>query len=130
MASRVSDVALLALGGGCKYITSINLSGCEMITDAGISWLTAGCKNLQSINLSNCSKVTNGSMRNIGGNIISNSIRILCSLNYLSHVFIHICVMTECSLLRKLVITNVNKVSDLGLRCLAEGCPALEYLDG
>jgi len=102
MASRVSDVALLALGGGCKYITSINLSGCEMITDAGISWLTAGCKNLQSINLSNCSKVTNGSMRNIG----------------------------ECSLLRKLVITNVNKVSDLGLRCLAEGCPALEYLDG
>ena len=76
---RVSDVTFVAVGIACggisyddevksdsiwsiweerKYLLSINLSGCQGITDMGISALGRGCGQLHTINLSGCDDIT------------------------------------------------------------------------
>ena len=42
---------------GCCELTSIDLTGCEELTNASMSALSAGCGKLQSIDLSRCYKV-------------------------------------------------------------------------
>jgi hypothetical protein len=66
MPFRITDVALLQLGQACKSLVSINLHGCEMISDTGLSWLSGWSKELRHIDLSNCSRVTNVGIRHLG----------------------------------------------------------------
>ena len=42
----------------CPKLSSIDLGGRRLVTDAGISALGAGCGQLQSIDLYGCKKVT------------------------------------------------------------------------
>jgi Leucine Rich repeat len=76
---RVSDVTFVAVGITCggisyddevksdsiwsiweerEYLLSLNLSGCQGITDIGISALADGCGHLHTINLSGCQGIT------------------------------------------------------------------------
>ena len=105
MPFRVTDVALLQLelGQACQSLVSINLHGCEMISDTGLSWLSGWSKELRHIDLSNCSKVTNSGIRHLG---------------------------EGCKKLRSIVLVNLRRVSDVGVRCLATGCHHLEALNG
>ena len=99
---RITDVSLMSLGEKCAALTKINLTGCEMIADAGIAWLAKGCRNLSYINLTKCFKVTNAGMRHLGEN---------------------------CTGLKTVILVNVKRVSDVGIRLLANGCPTLERLN-
>ncbi len=66
LVSRITDVSLLAISEGCCKLTSLDISGCEMITDVGLSWLAKGCRALRKLNLSHCAKITNGGLRYFG----------------------------------------------------------------
>ena len=66
MPFRITDVALLQLGQACTSLVAINLHGCEMISDTGLSWLAGWSKELRHLDLSNCNKVTNCGIRHIG----------------------------------------------------------------
>jgi hypothetical protein len=48
-----------ALGDGCGQLHTINLSGCQGITDMGLSALVNGCGQLQMIDLKDCHRITN-----------------------------------------------------------------------
>ena len=80
----------------------LNLNGCEMITDAGLSWLAKGCRGLEWLDMTNCSKVTNGGMR---------------------------CLGEGCPNLKYCQFVNMKKVTDVGIRFLAQGCNHLETLN-
>ena len=54
----VIDAGISALGAGCGQLQSIDLSRCDEVTDAGISALAAGCGKLQRIELAGYSKVS------------------------------------------------------------------------
>lgn len=101
MPFRITDVALLQLGQSCKALVSINLHGCEMVSDTGLSWLSGWAKDLRNLDLSNCNKITNNGIRHIG---------------------------EGCSSLRSIALSNNKRVSDVGLRCLATGCSQLEAI--
>ena len=101
MPFRITDVALLQLGQSCRALVSINLHGCEMISDTGLSWLSGWTKDLRHLDLSNCNKITNNGIRHIG---------------------------EGCPNLRSIALSNIKRVSDVGLRCLATGCCQLEAI--
>ncbi|KAL7553593.1 hypothetical protein ACHAWF_016896 [Thalassiosira exigua] len=103
MPFRITDVALLQIGQACQSLLSINLHGCEMISDTGLSWLSSWSKELRHIDISNCRKVTNAGIRHLG---------------------------EGCNKLRSIVLLNTRRVSDVGVRCLANGCRHLEALNG
>ena len=51
-----TDVGLISLGEKGRYITELDLYGCENITDEGL--LSLSCPNLEKIDLSFCKKLT------------------------------------------------------------------------
>lgn len=63
---RCTDVALLQIAQGSKHLTCLNVSGCEMLSDTGLSWLANWTKALRHLDLSNCNKITNKGIRHIG----------------------------------------------------------------
>jgi len=99
---KITDVCLLALGERCSVLRKLNLNGCEMVTDAGLSWLAKGCPGLEWIDITNCNKVTNGGMR---------------------------CLGEGCPDLNYCILAHLKKVTDVGLRFLVAGCSQLKVLN-
>lgn len=127
MPFRISDVCLLQLGQGCQGLVSLNLRGCEMITDTGLSWMANWSKDLRHIDLSNCTKVTNSGVRYIGEGELS---RRCCYLIAVKTVLtMYKFVSLGCKRLKSIVLVNLKRVSNAGIRCLATGCPNLESLN-
>jgi hypothetical protein len=58
MATRITDVSLLALGERSLALRILNVNGCESITDVGLNWLSIGCVALESLDLGGCTKVS------------------------------------------------------------------------
>ena len=54
----ITDMGVSALGDGCSQLHTIDLSGCRGITDMGVSALGAGCGQLHTINLGGCPNIT------------------------------------------------------------------------
>jgi hypothetical protein len=54
---KVTDVSLLALGERAKALHMLDLSGCDFITDVGISWIASGCEYLGELLVPGCTKV-------------------------------------------------------------------------
>ena len=94
--------ALLALGERSSVLKKLNLNGCEMVTDAGLSWLAKGCGGLEWIDMTNCAKVTNGGMR---------------------------CLGEGCPDLQHCSLAHLKRVTDVGLRFLIQGCAKLQHLN-
>ena len=51
---KLTDVALLSVAEMCAMVVSIELGGCEMITDVGLSWVGRGCPALETLVLRDC----------------------------------------------------------------------------
>lgn len=58
MATRITDVSLLALGERSLALRILNINGCESITDVGLNWLSIGCVALESLDIGGCTKVS------------------------------------------------------------------------
>lgn len=54
---RVKDASLLSIGKSLQTIQILRLSGCDYLTDVGLSWLCEGCKLLEELDISNCPRV-------------------------------------------------------------------------
>jgi hypothetical protein len=81
-----------------KYLKSIYLSGCQGITDAGLSALCYGCSQLQVIFLSSCDGITD------------------ISLSALGH---------RCGQLKDISLTGCVRITDVGVSALVHGCSQL-----
>ena len=131
MPFRITDVALLQLGQAYTSLVAINLHGCEMISDTGLSWLAGWSKELRHLDLSNCNKVTNCGIRHIGE---GKSLRpyLLDDIREKPRRYFTKTLLTllGCQNLRSIVLSNLKRVSDIGVRCLATGCNHIEALNG
>lgn len=54
----ITDLGLRHIALNCPHLTSINLKGCQKITNLSLSLLAQHCKNLSRVELSDC-KITN-----------------------------------------------------------------------
>lgn len=74
-------------------LQSIDLSGCQLISDLGIKALTHSCKNLESVNVSSCYGLSDAAFERLG----------------------------TCSGLRSLDACGCERLTDVGLQALARG---------
>lgn len=101
MASRITDVSLMAIGQRLTSLRILKLNGCDSLTDVGIGWLTEHSKLLETLELSKCSRLTDASMRVLG---------------------------QRCHALVNLDISGLKSLSDIGLASLSRGCKGLKSL--
>lgn len=108
---RVTDVILLALGGGassingsggCAGLCHLDLRGCDHVTDAGLGWLAEGCKLVTRLDLTGCHKLTDAGVTALA---------------------------EGCNILEWLSLRGAMKVTDRGMTRLGSHCPKLKHLD-
>ena len=98
---KITDSSLLALSERCQLLQVAKFTGCDIISDVGISWLTSGCPAIQHLDLYKCVRITDIGMRAIS--------EVLNHLKYLR-------------------LTGCIRVTDMGLRHIALGCQELETI--
>jgi len=94
--------ALLALAEHCPDLQSLNLYGCDEVTDDTMIALVSGCPGLKNLDLSGCKLITDATIYEIAA---------------------------RCRNLEDLNLTYCNKVSSDAIIALAKGCPELSSLN-
>jgi hypothetical protein len=150
----VTDESLKVLSDNCTLLTSLDLSGCNRITDQGLEYLEKFTM-LRELNLFSCKQITGNGLLGIGlscSNLESLSLHD-CDiqdgdLDYLVHWFDGNCrtlqfldltgsyvssegisaLSTRCTQLRSLNLSYSPNIDDECLKCLSEHCSMLEYL--
>ena len=56
--NQITDACVIALSQGCPKLSALNLSVCNLITDACVIALSQGCPQLSSLNLGGCDQIT------------------------------------------------------------------------
>ena len=56
---------VVAVVSGCTKLTSLNLAGCEKITDVAVLAVTSVCKQLTTLDLRGCLSITDAAKANI-----------------------------------------------------------------
>uniref|UniRef100_A0A4X2L6U8 F-box domain-containing protein n=2 Tax=Vombatus ursinus TaxID=29139 RepID=A0A4X2L6U8_VOMUR len=99
---KITDVCFAKILGNLKKVTTLNVTGLEMVRDRIVHLIVTQCLNLDCLVLSSCSWVTDISLLEIG---------------------------TYLRTIRFLDVSGCKKVTDMGIQALARGCHQLHYLD-
>nr|XP_020822667.1 uncharacterized protein LOC110194586 isoform X2 [Phascolarctos cinereus] len=99
---KITDVCFAKILGNLKKVTSLNVTGLEMVRDRIVHLIATQCLNLDCLVLSSCSWVTDISLLEIS---------------------------TYLRTIRYLDVSGCKKVTDIGIQALARGCHQLHYLD-
>jgi hypothetical protein len=98
----ITDLGLAAVDLRCRQLQTINLSGCQGIKDVGLAALGLRCCQLQTINLSGCKGITDLGLAAVG---------------------------RGCSQLQTINLSGCQGITDLGLAALGRGCSHLQTID-
>lgn len=98
---RVSDCCLAQIAASCaSELRAVDLSRSRFFSGAGIRAVTVGCANLVEINLSNATELRDSAMAAIA----------------------------EARNLERLWLARCKMITDLGVGCVAVGCPKLRLI--
>ncbi|EDO45889.1 predicted protein, partial [Nematostella vectensis] len=97
----VSDTGIKYIGRYCVHLKYLNVRGCEAVTDAGIAFVVQNCLKLRSLDIGKCA-ITDSALNTIG---------------------IH------CPQLKKLSMKGCDRVSVNGIKCIANQCCNIQYLN-
>lgn len=101
LSTRITDLTLLGFGQCSFSLRVLRMSGCDQLTDVGLTWLAEGCKVVEELDFNGCTKISDAGLRSLG--------------NY-------------CHALTSLNIAGAKLVSDVGVASIAVGCPKLRHL--
>ena len=59
----ITDEAMKAVTSGCKQLTKLNVRYCYNLTDAAVVAVASGCKQLTTLNLYGCRNITDAAVR-------------------------------------------------------------------
>jgi hypothetical protein len=101
--SPITDTDLQFVSANCPQLSSLNLSRCYDVTDAGVTALGQnGCPQLSSLNLSYCYNIKDASL---------------------------VALAQGCPLLSSVYLLGCTAMKDIGVIALARGCRQLSSLD-
>jgi Leucine Rich repeat len=67
----ITGIGLSTLVRGCVQLQTINLTGCDGITDIGVSALAHGCSQMQTLNLTGCKRITESAYQHLDMDAVS-----------------------------------------------------------
>ena len=125
---EVDNAQLISIANGLRQLQSLDIAGCNNITDEGIRALASGLPQLQSLDISYCGKITDAGIR-----VLASGLPKLQSLNIegcgnITDTGI-IALASGLPQLQSLDIIGCVKITDAGIRALANGLPRLQSLD-
>lgn len=127
----VTDEGLGHVAKQLHTLVSLRLRSCRQISDAGVQQVACGCCQLECLDLDDCPRLSDESLRAIAAHCptlvqlrVSHCGELITDfgLEALAHG-------VGCRRLRLLDLEECSSVTDLGLRHLAQGCPALLNLN-
>ena len=125
---NISNEGVTAIAEGCHKLTSINLSGCSNISNVVLSTLAEGCHQLTSIDLSHCDGISDEGLL-----ALAERCHQLTSINlYFCSIItdIGISALAEgCHQLTSINLSYCHRISDIGVSALAEGCRQLTSIN-
>ncbi|PIN10545.1 hypothetical protein CDL12_16872 [Handroanthus impetiginosus] len=126
---KVSDEALKSIAG-LNNLETLNLQGCCLITDIGLSFLAEGpvCNTLIKLNLAECDRITDRGLINLREMGALEDLNLADCGPMVTDLGIEIGVGANSSL-KKLNLSWLVNVNDLALVALARSCWSLEVLD-
>lgn len=120
----ISDTSLELISLYCKELRIISVKCCKKLTDLGLKALHQ-CGSLESVNLGQASGLTDGSLIAI------------CTGNPLLKVLVAgygqvsdraLRAIASCTHMRELALNNCSRITNNGIRQIAEGCPMLRFI--
>ena len=126
----VTEEKMLIMFCGKRFseLKTLNLYGCQNITDASLSKVARGCSNLQSLNLFDCSNITDASVSEVArrcSNLQSLTLNGCWNITDTSLSG----VARGCSNLQALNLLNCSNITDASLLEVARRCSNLQSLD-
>ncbi|CAK0737833.1 hypothetical protein CVIRNUC_000955 [Coccomyxa viridis] len=127
-ATHLRDFALMALAqANGPRLKSIDLSGCQLVTDRGIQALTSSCKNLDTVNISSCYELSDRAFESLGS---CRSLQTIdaCGCERLTDIGLQ-ALAENAGKLRSVNLGWCEGVTEEGVQSLARCCRQLEVLD-
>ncbi|KAI5068169.1 hypothetical protein GOP47_0016514, partial [Adiantum capillus-veneris] len=122
--SQISDTSLELISINCSNLRNISVKCCKKLTDLGLKALHH-CGSLESVNLGQASGLTDGSLIAI------------CTGNPLLKVLVAgygqvsdrgLKAVASCMHMRELALNNCLRITNSGIKQIAEGCPMLRFI--
>lgn len=120
---EVTNAFLLLLSQYCQQLTELNLSGSEIITDAG---RLAGLP-LRRLDLSHCTRASENGLITLVEALPSLLSLGLRDCPRITNIFVE-CLATNCEMLQRLDLSHCPLLTDEAVRHLEAGCPDLRRL--
>ncbi len=124
---KLTDDGVAAVAEHCPQLTSLYLSGCGNITDVGARALAEHCPQLTSLDLSLCKRITDIGVQAVAEHCPQLTNLYLYGCKEITDVGVR-AVAEHCPQLRSLNLSWC-KVTDIGVEALAEHCPQLTSLN-
>jgi hypothetical protein len=121
---HLTDAGVSAIGRCCRLLTELNLNGCTAITDKGAVAIGDGCPWLTKIELQDCSQVSDVGVVALARSRLEKVV--LTNLNRVTDE--GAAALSRCPLLRSVILQGLDQVTDFGIAALAKGCPDVRQL--
>lgn len=124
---KVNDDVLAKVVRFSKRVTSVDLTDCKNVTEAGVENMLSVCKNIQKLSIVRCQHFTKRTFTNISEtNKHLHKLNLSCCFA-LDDISI-IAIASSCRMLRDLKLNQCFKVTDDGITELVKLCTNLEAL--
>lgn len=121
--SRINDEAISSLATGCcPKLATFVASGCKEITDVGLFAIAEGCTHLAELNVAG-SNITDSGVSAIA-KACTNLTRLCLSNTAISDESL-IDIAKHSKNIKELVLRSCNRISDIGVRAVLNGCDRL-----
>ena len=128
---RITDIGLWALSRNCIHLKHLCLSGCDQITHIGLRSLSLRCSVLETLDLKSCAKVNDLGLRVVASGFYH--LQKLCLEGCETVTDGGVAEIAKCCPnLKVLSLKGCEKISEFGERALVEigkGCSSLIELD-
>ncbi|MCO5603487.1 hypothetical protein L7F22_057638 [Adiantum nelumboides] len=122
--SQISDTSLELISVSCTNLRNISVKCCKKLTDLGLKALHH-CGRLESVNLGQASGLTDGSLIAI---CTGNSLLKVLVAGYGQVSDRGLNAVASCMLMRELALNNCLRITNSGIKQIAEGCPMLRFI--
>jgi len=124
---KMSDAGIIGMARNCPNLQSLSLCALQEITDEGVVKIAEYCPHLREIDLSLCSKITDTSVMHLARSCPGLTKCVLFNCNLVTDMGV-ITLLGCCPQLRHVNVSCCVRLTDRSFEDIARSCPSLRHL--